>query len=127
MKVIRLMDIEGTERQVECPKGNFVSNRFLLESDGMGYSITKTIIPKGTKAVWHYTNHLESCYCIRGWGGVKRTDENSYHEIREDVLYVLDEHDEHEFFAMEETELLCVFNPPLKGREIHNKKGEYEV
>jgi len=127
MKVINLADIEGTERQVFCPKGNFVSNRFLLESDNMGYSITKTIIPKGTKATWHYKNHLESCYCVSGWGGIRKSGELHYKNIMPDTLYVLDKNEKHDFIAIEETHLICVFNPPLKGAETHQPDGSYEV
>lgn len=127
MKVINLNEIENTERQVSCPKGEFVSNRFLLECDGMGYTITKTIIPKGAKAMWHYKNHLESCYCIKGWGRVKAEGEDYYHNIIPDSLYVLDKHDKHEFIALDDVELICVFNPPLKGKEVHKEDGSYEV
>ena len=40
----------------------------LLESDGMGYGMTKTVIPVGERQHWHYKNHLESCYCVSGKG-----------------------------------------------------------
>ena len=127
MKIIKLDDIEGTDKQVYCPKGDFVSNRFLLESDGMGYTITKTIIKKGASAIWHYKNHLESCYCIEGFGIVRAIDDGKeWKEIEKDTMYVLDKHDKHEFFAIEETHLICVFNPPLKGKEVHNENGVYE-
>ena len=39
--------------------------------------------------------------------------------------YVVDKHDAHYFTAMEETTLICVFNPPLVGKEIHDESGSY--
>lgn len=126
MKIIHLRDIKGTDREVNCPKGDFVSNRFLIESDGMGYSITKTLIPKGVVATWHYKNHLESCYCISGFGRIKAYKEDFYHNIMKDCLYVLDKNDRHEFEALEDVELICVFNPALKGKEVHKEDGSYE-
>jgi len=127
MKVITLKSLENTDRQVRCPKGEFTSNRFLLESDAMGYTITKTIIPKGVVGHWHYKNHLESCYCIKGSAVLSASGMHGSHFINEDTLYVLDEHDEHWLEALEETHLICVFNPPLKGKEIHKNDGSYEV
>ena len=48
--------------------GNGLSRRFLLEADGMGYTVTDTIVNKGTKSLLEYENHLEACYCIEGKG-----------------------------------------------------------
>lgn len=127
MKIIRFSEIIGTERQVKCPNGGFVSNRFLLKSDGMGYTITKTIIPEGPPQHWHYKNHLESCYCIRGGGILTSLNTGERHLIRQDTLYVLDKHDDHTFQAISLTELICVFNPPLTGKEVHQEDGSYEV
>jgi len=125
MKVITLDEVKKTDRMVLCPKKNFISNRFLVESDGMGYSITKTIIPKGTVATWHYKKHLESCYCVKGLGYLVDCATSDTHKIEPDSLYVLDNHDKHRFIAVEEVHLICVFNPPLKGDEVHKEDGSY--
>lgn len=127
MKVLRLSDIEGTEREVHCPKGDFISNRFLLDSDGMGYSLTKTIIKAGVTATWHYKNHLETCYCISGKAILIDNATQEYHSISADSCYVLNDHDNHTFMAIEDTELLCVFNPPLTGLEVHQEDGSYTL
>lgn len=125
MKIVKISDIKGTNREVHCPKGGFVSNRILLESDGMGYSMTKTVIPPNGPQFWHYKNHLESCYCVSGRG--KITNANTLEEfiIEPDVTYVLDKHDPHVFEAFEEVVLICVFNPPLTGQEVHGEDGAY--
>lgn len=129
MKIIKLEKIKNTAREVKCPKGGFVSNRILLEEDGMGYSLTKTVIPAKGKQHWHYKKHLESCFCVSGkglltWSENKNTDYQAI--IEPDTAYVLDQHDDHYFEALEETVLICVFNPPLKGREVHQEDGSYE-
>ena len=54
--------------------GNGLSRRFLLESDGMGYTVTDTIINAGTTSRLEYKNHLEACYCIEGSGAVVEMD-----------------------------------------------------
>lgn len=126
MKIIRLEDIEGTPRQVHCPNGGFISNRFLLEEDKMGFTVTKTFIPKGKPQHWHYKNHLEACYCISGYGILTDNRHLIQHDVVPDTMYVLDNHDSHFFQAIKDTWLLCVFNPPLKGREIHKEDGSYD-
>lgn len=126
MKVVNVNDIYGTDREVDCPNGGFKSLRILLEKDNMGFTLTKTLIPKGTPQRWHYLNHLEACYCIEGLGYITDLKNNKTYKISPDTVYVLDNHDEHEFVAAENTILICVFNPPLKGKEVHNKDGAYD-
>jgi len=126
MKVVKIEDIKGTDREVKCANGGFVSNRILLESDGMGYSLTKTEIPKGDWQHWHYKNHLETCYCVSGFGVLLNRDTKEQFNIEPGTTYVLDKHDDHAFRAFDDTVLICVFNPPLKGKEVHRKDGSYK-
>ena len=57
MKITKIKDIQGTERDVKFTGGNSV--RFVLESDNVGFAMMKTIIPKGGPHVWHYPEHKE--------------------------------------------------------------------
>ena len=70
---------------------NGLSRRFLLEKDGMGYTVTDTIVNKGTKSLLEYENHLEACYCIEGKGSVIEMD-GTEHEIVPGTIYALDKH-----------------------------------
>ena len=124
MKVIDIK-ILSEDRKVECPNGGFVSNRILLEEDNMGYTMTKTVIPPKGKQFWHYKNHLESCYCVSGRAELTNKTTGETFEIKPDVTYVLDKNDPHYFEAFEETILICVFNPPLTGKETHREDGSY--
>lgn len=127
MKVIDRHDLIGTAREVECPQGSFVSLRYLLESDKMGYTLTQTNIPKGGPYRWHYKNHLETCLCVSGYGYVRDLTTGEEHRIYPGIAYVLDKNDPHTFQALEDTVLICIFNPPLKGREVHKEDGSYDV
>lgn len=127
MKVIELEDIAGTGRQVDCPHGGFISYRYLLACDGMGFSLHKTVIPKGDSQHWHYKNHLEACYCIEGRGLLTHRQSGQTWEIKPGSCYVLDSHDDHSFQALEDVVLISVFNPPVTGREVHGEDGSYEV
>ena len=125
MKVIDLNNLDSS-RIVECPSGGFTSNRILLDSDNMGYTMTKTVIPVNGKQFWHYKNHLESCYCVAGRGELTNKITGERFEIKPDVTYVLDQNDPHYFEAFEEVTLICVFNPPLTGQEVHDEDGAYK-
>lgn len=125
MKVIRVNELPES-RIVQCPTGGFTSNRLLLEEDGMGFTMTKTVVYPGRPQRWHYKHHLESCYCVSGKGLLKNLATMEYWAIAPDTMYALDLHDEHEFEALEETVLICVFNPPLTGREVHQEDGSYQ-
>ena len=52
---------------------------------------------------------------------------NQTFEIVPGTLYALNAHDEHILSCDKEMKLACVFNPPIKGDEVHNKQGAYEI
>lgn len=123
MKIVRLHET----KKVVCPKGDFISIRYLLEKDKMGFTITKTLVRKNdSPGIWHYKNHLEACLCIEGGGTLYNIDTKEKFYIDEWSLYALDKNDKHKFIADKDTVLICVFNPPLKGNETHRKDGSYE-
>lgn len=123
MKVVDIKSIENTDRHV---KGEgFESLRVLLRSDNMGFGIHKTIIPKGGPYHWHYKNHLEACYCIKGKGELTNLETGEKFTIDVDTTYVLDNNDDHTFEALEDVVLISVFNPPVTGKEVHTEDGSY--
>lgn len=126
MKIIRIDNLPAQGREVKCPKGGFTSLRALLASDGMGFSLHKTIIPKGPPQHWHYKHHLEACYCIAGKGRLTNLENGQQHIIKPDTVYVLDHHDDHTFEALEDTVLISIFNPPVTGNEVHDESGSYQ-
>lgn len=124
MIVTALKDILGSDRDVSGPGWN--SGRLLLASDGMGFTLTDTIISKGAELELEYTHHLEACYCIEGKGQIRAADEEIWHPIEPFTLYALDQHDRHVVRATDaDLRLVCVFNPPLSGGEVHRNDGSY--
>lgn len=126
MKIVRLDDLKGTEREVKSPAG-WTSFRFLLKSDGMGFSMHETVFPEGLEVSMWYKHHLEAVYCYQGTGVIIDRETNVEHEIRPGTLYALDQHDKHILKAHTELHLVCVFNPPVTGRELHDKDGAYAL
>jgi len=123
MKVIKTSELPES-RKVKMHSG--VSNRILLQQDGMGYSLTKTVIePEAGRVFQHYKNHVESCYCVSGRALLINDRTKEEWLIEPDTTYILDENDPHWFEAYETTVLICTFNPPLVGNETHDQDGSY--
>lgn len=127
MIVRNLNDIVGSEEEVDG--GNWVSRRLLLARDGMGYSVHDTVIKAGTETHIHYQNHLEAVYCIEGEGEVETIADHRVWPIEEGTIYALDQHDEHYLRANQgvDMRMVCVFKPPLTGREVHDESGVYPL
>lgn len=121
--IVRTLDeIENTSRDVSGP--TWRSRRLLLQSDGMGFSMHDTVIGAGTSTEMEYRHHLEAVYCVEGSGRVTVLGGETF-PIRPGTLYALDRHDRHVLVADETLRLVCVFNPPLSGRETHDDSGSY--
>ncbi len=121
-------EILGTDREVRAENNNWVSRRLLLKSDGMGFSFHETIIFKGTETHIHYKNHLEAVYCVGGEGEIEDLATGEIHPIRDGTLYALNAHDDHLLRATTaDLRLICAFNPPLTGREMHDADGVYPL
>ncbi|UZE95795.1 ectoine synthase [Alkalimarinus alittae] len=127
MIVRELNEANNSDRRVVSPDGNWESTRLLLKEDKMGFSFHITTIYKGADFRMHYQNHLESVYCMSGTGEIVNLEDNKVHPIKEGTLYILDKHDQHILRAHTEMKMACVFNPPLTGKEVHNKEGAYEL
>jgi len=125
MKIVRTQNLEQTERDVIFTGGNSI--RLIIEKDKMGFGVCKTYIPKGGPHHWHYPNHLEACYCIKGHGYLTNLKTGLKILISPDTTYLLDEHDDHTFEALTDVVLISIFNPPLKGNEKHDQNGQYSI
>ena len=123
MFVRSLNDVEKTDYFVDW--GNGTSHRMLTEADGMGFTVCLTVVKKGSESLLEYRIHLEACYCIGGEGEVEDMNGNVY-PIKVGDIYVLNQHDKHYLRGGKDTDLILVsvFNPPLKGTERHNLKGD---
>ncbi len=126
MIVRTLDDLTGTAHDVTGP--GWQSRRLLTKPDGMGYTMTDTIIRAGAEMTLEYANHLEACYCITGEGDVRDHATGVVHPIRPGTIYALDQHDRHTLRAAAggDMRLICCFTPALSGTERHGASGGYE-
>ena len=127
MIVRRLHDIVGSERDVAAENGHWVSRRFLLRGDEMGFSLHETIVYAGTETYIHYKNHLEAVYCVGGEGEIEDLETGEVHPISDGTLYGLNRHERHYLRARTNMRMVCVFNPALTGAEVHDREGAYPL
>ena len=127
MIVRTLSEIIGTINQVTPGNSNWTSHRLLLKKDGMGFSMHDTIIRANTETHMWYKHHLEAVYCVAGTGEIEDMETGQIHPIVNGTLYALNEHDKHIVRAKTDLRLICVFNPPLTGQEVHDAEGAYPV
>lgn len=125
MIIRRLKQIIGTDREVQAPNGNWVSRRLSLKDDEMGFSLHDTLIHAETETYIWYKHHLEAVYCVAGKGEVEDLETGEIHPISDGTLYLLNKHERHYLRATETMRMVCVFNPPLTGKEVHTKEGFY--
>lgn len=120
-----LDDLIGTENDVRAP--TFHSRRLLLKPDGMGFSFHDTILFAGSETYIWYANHLEAVYCVEGEGELETIGDGKIYPIHPGVFYALDKHDKHYLRAKSQLRMMCVFNPPLTGKEVHDAEGVYPL
>ncbi|WP_339896981.1 ectoine synthase [uncultured Gilvimarinus sp.] len=125
MIVRNLKDAEKTDRKIVSE--GWDSTRLLLKNDGMGFSFHITTIYRDAELHMHYQNHLETVYCVSGYGSVETVADGKVYPIEPGTVYNLNLNDKHILRADEEMKLACVFNPPLHGKEVHNAEGAYEL
>jgi L-ectoine synthase len=125
MIIRKLDELEATDRCVR--EENWVSRRLLLQNDGMGFSMHDTILYPGTTTAMWYRHHVEAVYCIEGEGQIVDLEAGTTHPISKGTIYALDKHDKHILRAITKLRVICVFNPPLLGKETHDADGAYPI
>jgi len=126
--IIRTLDeIVGTESEVFAEDKSWVSRRLLLKEDGMGFSFHDTVVFANRNVKIWYKNHLEAVYCIEGEGEIEDIESGEVHTLKPGTIYALDKHDRHDLRAFKDMRIICVFNPPLTGREVHSPDGAYPI
>ncbi|QKG85060.1 ectoine synthase [Kroppenstedtia pulmonis] len=125
MIVKQLNDLIGTEDEVTGE--TWTSRRLLLKKDNVGFSLHDTIIKAGTESQFWYKNHIEAVYCVQGEGELENLEDGKIHPISNGTLYTLNGHERHKLRAKTELRMICVFNPPVTGRETHDKDGAYPL
>jgi L-ectoine synthase len=121
MIVKSLEDVVGTKGDVHGDKWH--SLRLLHEEDGMGVTLTDSILEAGFEMDLWQKNHFEACYCLEGRGTIEELDNGRVHEISAGTLYAMNKHDRHRIKAKTRMRVVCTFVPALTGDEKHDADG----
>jgi quercetin dioxygenase-like cupin family protein len=125
MIVRSLNEIIGTEREVNGP--TWTSRRLVLAEEKVGFSVNDTVVHAGAEIKMWYANHIEAVYVIEGEGELVDDETGEAHRLEPGVLYLVDAHQRHTLRAHTEFRAVCVFDPPLIGREVHDENGVFPL
>ncbi|TBL68497.1 ectoine synthase [Paenibacillus thalictri] len=125
MIVRNINDFTGTKFDVDTE--TWSSKRLLVKADNVGFSLHDTIIKAGTETEIWYKNHVEAVYCIEGEGEIEVLATGTIYPIQPGTLYVLNGHEKHLLRGKSQMRMICVFNPPTTGQEVHDAEGTYPL
>ncbi|WP_054813689.1 ectoine synthase [Nocardia arizonensis] len=118
-------EITDTDRDV-AGKG-WRSKRIVLGGDGVGFSFHETTIDAGSEHLFHYRNHVEAVWLVEGEGTLHDLDNDVTYTLAPGSMYLLDGHERHRLVARTRMRMMCVFNPPVTGQEVHDSDGVYPL
>ena len=125
MFVSSVQDLDDTDRDIKTP--NWRSKRVVLAKEGVGFSVHETTLYAGTVNDFWYANHVEAVFVVEGEGELLDKETGETHQLRPGSLYLLDKHDHHQLRPKTQMRTVCVFNPPVTGREVHDEDGVYPL
>ena len=125
MIVRTIQDITDTDADIKTE--NWRSKRIVLAREGVGFSVHETTLYAGTESEFCYENHIEAVFVVEGEGEIEDLGTGEVHQLRPGTLYLLNDHDRHRVRATSDIRTVCVFNPPITGREVHDERGVYPL
>ena len=85
----------------------------------------ETRIEAGTIHEFCYRHHVEAVWVITGWGVLTDLENDKEYPLGPGTMYLLDGHERHRLVAFDPMSMICVFNPPVTGTEVHDETGAY--
>jgi L-ectoine synthase len=123
--VRHLSDIEDTDADIK--QENWRSKRIILAKEKVGFSVHETTLYAGTVNDFWYANHIEAVFIVEGEGEIEDKATGEVHQLQPGSLYLLNNHDKHQVRPRTTMRTVCVFNPPVTGREVHDENGVYPL
>ena len=121
MIVRSLLEIEDTDRDIRTP--HWRSKRLILAREQVGFSMHETILEAGSVNDFWYANHVEAVFVVAGEGELLDKETGITYQLGPGSLYLLDGHEHHQLRPKTEMRTVCVFTPPVTGREVHDENG----
>nr|AMY57934.1 L-ectoine synthase C subunit [Streptomyces sp. WS041] len=127
MIVRSFKEIEGTDRHVKAASGTSESKRPVLAPERVGFSLHETTVYAGTETSMWYQNHIEAVLCVAGESELTPEPTGEKHWITPGTMYLLPGHERHTLRPKTPSRYICVFPPPVTGREDHDENGVYPL
>lgn len=124
--IVRTLD-EITDTDADIKTENWRSKRIILAKEGAGFSVHETTLYAGTESEFCYENHIEAVFIVEGEGEIEDLATGEVHQLAPGSLYLLNNHDRHRVRPRTDIRTVCVFNPPVTGREVHDENGVYPL
>lgn len=118
---------EITDTDADIKTENWRSKRIILAKEGVGFSVHETTLYAGTVNDFWYANHIEAVFIVEGEGEITDLATGETHQLAPGSLYLLNDHDKHQVRPRTQMRTVCVFNPPVTGREVHDEDGVYPL
>ena len=118
---------EITDTDADIRTENWRSKRIILAREGAGFSVHETTLYAGTESEFCYENHIEAVFVVEGEGEIEDLATGEVHLLQPGSLYLLNNHDRHRVRPRTDLRTVCVFNPPVTGREVHDENGVYPL
>nr|AMY57943.1 L-ectoine synthase C subunit [Streptomyces sp. WS008] len=126
--IVRSFDeLDGTERHVKAASGTWESPRIVLARERVGFSLHETVLYAPTRTSMWYANHVEAVVCTAGEAELTDHETGRTYTIVPGPMYLLDGHERHTLDVPRDFRCLCVFNPPVTGREDHDENPVYPL
>lgn len=118
---------EITDTDADIRTENWRSKRIILAKEGVGFSLHETTLYAGTESEFCYQNHIEAVFIVEGEGEIEDLATGEVHQLAPGTVYLLNDHDRHRVRPRTDIRTVCVFNPPVTGREVHDENGVYPL
>jgi L-ectoine synthase len=122
---VRTLADRAAAGMVRTPGTGTRSARYLTAADRMGFSYNDNQIAARAEMTLWYKHHWEANFILSGRGEVTDLSSGQSWPLGPGVLYVVGPNDRHRLALAEDTRLVSVFCPPLKGDEGHDSDGAY--
>lgn len=125
MIVRSVSDVEDTEFDIKTP--GWRSKRIILAKEKVGFSVHETTLYAGSVNDFWYANHVEAVFITEGEGELTDKETGEVYQLKPGTLYLLNGHERHQVRPKTDIKTVCVFNPPVTGREVHDENGVYPL
>ncbi len=121
--IIRALD-DITDTELDVRGDGWRARRLFVRDDGLGFSLSETLVDSDTPMQLWYKHHQEACFVIEGAAEITERDTGAVHRIGPGDAYA-PQQDRHTIRVLEPLRLVCVFSPALTGHETHDADGSY--